>query len=58
MGREQREGGDGGAKVRGRRRGKRRGHFTDGYDGNAWVDIGYRIELQTDAWGDRGYGVH
>ena len=30
MGRVRREGG---AKGRGRRRGKRRGHFTDGYDG-------------------------
>ena len=33
MGREQQEGGDSkGANGRGRRRGKRRGDFTDGYD--------------------------
>ena len=40
--RGQREGGDGrGAKGMGRRRGKRRRHFTDGYDSstwNAWVE--------------------
>ena len=42
MERGQREGGDGrGAKGMGRRRGKRRRHFTDGYDSstwNAWVE--------------------
>ena len=41
-GKGQREGGDGrGAKVMGRRRGKRRRHFTDRYDSstwNAWVE--------------------
>ena len=42
MERGQREGGDGrGAKGMRRRRGKRRRHFTDGYDSstwNAWVE--------------------
>ena len=42
MERGQREGADGrGAKGMGRRRGKRRRHFTDGYDSstwNAWVE--------------------
>ena len=37
MERGQREGGDGrGAKGMGRRMGKRRRHFTDGYDSSTW----------------------
>ena len=37
MERGQREGGDGReAKGMGRRRGKRRRHFTDGYDSSTW----------------------
>ena len=38
------EGRLGWGKRLGGERGKRRVDFTDGYDGNAWVDIGYRID--------------